>query len=206
MSWSLSQRRIIHLSRYRGKPPGRLARINPRSAQHEILERGNKQWRITHGGHHAKSFDAQLGRFLAGFDVDFVERFDVLGDERDGRDEHLLDAFVSQPFDRLRQRGLKPLCRTDAALIAKHARLRPARKLLCAQFAHETYRLLDLLWIGVALFDQAHRQTMRAEHQMNPRTVRKLPQYRSNPLDQRLNIERMIVKIIDGTFRRFPRM
>ncbi len=45
---------------------------------------------------------------------------------------------------------------------------------------------------------------MRAEHQLNPRTIRELPQHRSNPLDERLNIERVVVKIVDGAFRRLP--
>ena len=46
---------------------------------------------------------------------------------------------------------------------------------------------------------------MCAEHQMNTRTVRELPQYRTDPLNQRLNIQRMIVKIVDRAFRRAPR-
>src|SRR5207245_1963243 len=32
---------------------------------------------------------------------------------------------------------------------------------------------------------------------MNARTVRELPQHRTNSLDQRLNIKRMVVKMID---------
>src|SRR6266478_7991134 len=64
--------------------------------------------------------------------------------------------------------------------------------------------LLDLFWIRVALLDQTHWQTVRAEHQMNPRAVREMPQYRSNPLNQRLNIKRMIVEIVDGAFYWFP--
>jgi len=47
---------------------------------------------------------------------------------------------------------------------------------------------------------------MRAEHQMNARTVRELPQYGSDPLNQRLNIQRMVVKIVDRAFRRAPRI
>ena len=42
---------------------------------------------------------------------------------------------------------------------------------------------------------------MSAEDQMNPRTVRELPQHGSDPLNQRLNIQRMIVKIVYGAFR-----
>src|SRR6266478_4306987 len=64
--------------------------------------------------------------------------------------------------------------------------------------------LLDLFWIRVALLDQTHWQTVRAEHQMNPRAVRELPQHGSDSLNQRLNIQWMIVKIVDGALRRFP--
>src|SRR5260370_40569662 len=63
--------------------------------------------------------------------------------------------------------------------------------------------LLDLFWIRIALLDQTHRQTVRAEYQMNSRTVRELPQYGSDPLNQRLNIQRVLVKIVDGAFRWF---
>src|SRR5712691_3135280 len=63
--------------------------------------------------------------------------------------------------------------------------------------------LLDLFWIRIALLDQTHRQTMRAEYQMNSRTVRELPQYGSDPLNQRLNIQRVVVKILDRALWRF---
>src|SRR5213082_1280527 len=83
-------------------------------------------------------------------------------------------------------------------------RPRPIGILLYAKFARKTHRLLDLLRIRVALLDQTHWQTMSAEYQMNSRTVRKLPQYGSDSLNQRLNIEWMIVKIVDGALRSSP--
>ena len=43
---------------------------------------------------------------------------------------------------------------------------------------------------------------MRAENQMNAGAVRKLPQHRANPLHQRLNVQRVIVEMVDGAFRR----
>src|SRR5712664_4994282 len=61
--------------------------------------------------------------------------------------------------------------------------------------------LVDLFWIRIAFLDQAHWQTMRAEHQMDSRAVRELPQHRSNPLNQCLNINWMVVEIIDRAFR-----
>src|SRR5260370_35109985 len=63
--------------------------------------------------------------------------------------------------------------------------------------------LLDLFWIRIALLDQTHRQTVRAEHQMDSRTVRELPQYGSDSLNQRLNIQRVVVKILDRALWRF---
>src|SRR5260370_11917648 len=63
--------------------------------------------------------------------------------------------------------------------------------------------LLDLFWIRIALLEQIDGETVRVELQMNWRTVRELPQYGSDPLNQRLNIQRVLVKIVDGAFRWF---
>src|SRR5713226_1499671 len=56
---------------------------------------------------------------------------------------------------------------------------RPARMQFRAQFANQSHRFFDLLWVRVAPFDQAHRQPVRAEYKMDPRAVRELPQNRS---------------------------
>src|SRR6516165_4320237 len=43
---------------------------------------------------------------------------------------------------------------------------------------------------------------MRAENQMNARAVGELPQHGADPFDQRLNVERMTVEMVNRTLRR----
>src|SRR6266702_4807629 len=107
---------------------------------------------------------------------------------------------MAEPLDRLRERRLQPLGRAYAALVAEQVRAGPTRILFRAQLTNQTYCLLDLLWIRVALFDQAHRQAVGAEHEMNPRTVRELPQHRADALNERVNVQGMIVEIVDGVY------
>src|SRR5260221_312813 len=56
--------------------------------------------------------------------------------------------------------------------------------------------------VRVALLHQAHRQPVRAEHQMDAGAIRKLPQHRANPLHHRLNIQRVIIELPDGVYFR----
>src|SRR5208337_533460 len=56
------------------------------------------------------------------------------------------------------------------------------------------------LRIRIALLHQTHRQPVRTEHQMNPRTIRKLSQNFPNICNQRLNIQWMIEEMLDGAF------
>src|SRR6266481_4706905 len=109
---------------------------------------------------------------------------------------------MAKPLYRLRKRRFQPLIRPDPALVAKQMNFRPARIPPRAQLANQPHCLFDLLRIGVALFYQAHRQPMRAEDEMNARAVRELPQNRTDAFDQRLDVERMLVKMVDRTLRR----
>src|SRR3954451_8253446 len=81
-------------------------------------------------------------------------------------------------------------------------RARPAWTLPCTAFAHQPYSLLDLPRIRIALFDQAHRQSMRAEDQVNARAIRELPQHRADSLHHRLDVQRMTVELANGMFFR----
>src|SRR5260370_42401564 len=107
---------------------------------------------------------------------------------------------MAEPLDRLRERRLQPLGRAHAALVAEQVRAGPARILFRAQLTSQTYCLLDLFWIRVALFDQTHRQAVGAEHEMNPRTVRELPQHGADALNERLNVKWMTVEIVAGLY------
>ena len=73
--------------------------FEPYRAQDEIFEGGDEVWRVAQSGHHAKSFDTEFLGFLASLDIDFVERLDVFGDERNGGHQHFLHSFVGQALD-----------------------------------------------------------------------------------------------------------
>src|SRR5690242_8153105 len=81
----------------------------------------------------------------------------------------------------------------------------PASILLRAPFVDQAHSRFDLFRIRVALLDQTHRQAVRAKNQVNSRTVRELSKYGSDPLNQCTDIQRMVMKIIDGALWRFPR-
>src|SRR6266581_1721915 len=107
---------------------------------------------------------------------------------------------MAEPLDRLRERRLQPLGRAHAALVAEQVRAGPARVLFRAQLTSQTYCLLDLLWIRVTLFNQAHRQAVGAEHEMNPRAVRELPQHGADALNERVNVPGGFVEIVAGVY------
>src|SRR5580704_3765311 len=80
--------------------------------------------------------------------------------------------------------------------------LRPAGILLSSLFADEPNSSFDLVWIRIPFFNQAHRQAVRAENQMNAGAIRELSQDGADPLHKRLNIERMVVELADRALRR----
>src|SRR6266699_2326206 len=53
------------------------------SFEDQVRKRGNECRRIAQRRHHFKLFDAEFVRFFAGFDINFVQRLDMFGDERD---------------------------------------------------------------------------------------------------------------------------
>src|SRR6266567_4052161 len=107
---------------------------------------------------------------------------------------------MAEPLDRLRERRLQPFGRAHAALVAEQAPAGPARIFFRAQLTSQTYCLLDLFWIRVTLFNQAHRQAVGAENEMNPRAVRELPQHGAAALNERVNVQGVIVETVDGVY------
>jgi len=49
-----------------------------------VLEAFDEEGGVAYGGHHAEALDARFFGVGAAFDVDFMQGFDVLGDEGDG--------------------------------------------------------------------------------------------------------------------------
>src|SRR6266702_4629706 len=107
---------------------------------------------------------------------------------------------MAEPLDRLRERRLQPLGRAHAALVAEQVRAGPARILFRSQLTCQTYCLRVLICIRVTLFNQAHRQAVGAEDEMNPRTVRELPQNGADALNERVNVQGVIVETVDGVY------
>src|SRR5580704_1456007 len=185
------------LSRPRRSLQHRRSGLHPDGIQNQLFQRSDEQRRVPHGWHHPEPLDADFLRLITRLDVNFMQRLDMLRNKRDRHDEHLLYTFLAQALDRSCQRRLQPFRGSDPTLIAKQMRSRPPRVLLRARFANQANRLLNLLRIRISLFHQAHRQPMRAEYQMNARTIRKLPKYRPDALHHRLHVARMVVELSD---------
>ncbi len=99
-----------------------LSRVCFKDLKHQVGEGGDESGGISDGGHHLKLFDAGFVGLLAGFDVDFVEGFDVLGDEGDGNDEEIFFAGAGEAVDGFDQRGRQPFAAADFALVAEEVR------------------------------------------------------------------------------------
>src|SRR3984885_8738747 len=108
-------------------------------AKREVGERADQQRRIVQRRHHVEFFDAERFGLLAGFDVYFVQGFDVLGKERDRNHQHAALALAGHPLDGAGERRRQPLLRTYATLIAEHVRVAPRPHL-----AHELHCGFDL--------------------------------------------------------------
>src|SRR5277367_1602860 len=80
--------------------------------------------------------------------------------------------------------------------------LRPAGVLLSSLFADKPNSSLDLIRIRITFFDEAHRQSVRAENLMNAGAVCEVPQNRTDSLHERLNIKRIVVELTDSALRR----
>src|SRR5712692_9173319 len=85
---------------------------------------------------------------------------------------------------------LEPFLRADAALEAEGVGVGPG-----AELAHFSNRGIDLPGVGIAPFHQAHGQAVGAEENMDTSGVFELREGEVNPLDQRLNVERMVEKV-----------
>ena len=146
------------------------------------------------GGHHAEAGDAGFFGVGAAVDIDFVESFDVFGDEGNGDDHGLLDAFVAEFFESGEETGLKPFGGAYFALEAEHVDFGPVGVTRGALFANEANGFGNVLGIGIALFDEAHREAVGAEEKMNARGVGKLAQAFADVGDESFDVQRMIVK------------
>src|ERR1700683_3590097 len=131
-------------------------------AKREVGERANQQRRIVQRRHHVELFDAERFGLLAGFDVYFVQGFDVLGKEGDRNHQHAALTLARHPLDCAGERRCQPLLRTYATLVAEHVRVAPRPHL-----ANELHRGFDLFRVRVALFHQRHGQAVSAEDQMD---------------------------------------
>src|SRR5208283_3904965 len=169
-------------------------------AKDEVLKGGDEGRGIAYGGHHAEALDAPLFCVGATIDVDFVEGFDVFGDEGNGDDHGFFYAVVAQFFQRAEEGGFEPFGRADFALVAELVNLRPVGKAPRALFAHEANGFVDVLGIGIALFDEAHGKAVGTEEEMNPGGIGKLAKTLADVGDEGLDVERMIVEIFDGAF------
>ncbi len=130
----------------------------------QVGKAGDKRGGITDGGGHFELFDSGGHGLLAGLDIDFVEGFDVLGDERYRHNEQVFFAGTGQVFERLMQGRLEPFLAADAALIAQGVGVWPA-----AGGEHGGDGFLDVALVGIAAFDQTQGQAMGAENQVGPR-------------------------------------
>jgi len=127
--------------------------VDFRGAEDELLEAFDEEGGVAYGGHHAVALDAGFFGVGAAFDVDFVQGFDVFGDEGDWDDEHLFYAFVAEFVERGYKGGLEPLGRADLALETKEMDARPVGKLLRAAFTDEANRFADVAGVGITVFD-----------------------------------------------------
>src|ERR1700733_1400990 len=99
------------------KSQGRYACATAHSAKREVGERADQQRRIVQRRHHVEFFDAEGFGLLAGFDIDFVQCFDVLGKECNRNHEHAALTFARHALDRAGERRRQPLLRPHAASI-----------------------------------------------------------------------------------------
>ncbi len=167
-------------------------------AEDQVFQGADEGGRIADGGHHAKTLDTPFFGVRAAIDVDFVESFDVLGDERNGDDHGFLDAVVAKLFDGAEERRFEPLGRAQFALKTDLVNLRPVGKTGGTLFADETNGFRDVFGIGIPLLDKAHGEAMGAEKKMDSQGVRKLAETLADVRDERFDVERMIVEIFDG--------
>ncbi len=156
----------------------------------QIGERGNKCGRIADGGHHFKLFDAEFVSLFAGFDINFMKRFDVFGDEGDGNDQKIFLACAGQPVDGVRERRREPFAAAHLALKAQRVRIFPA-----AALHHQVDGVGNLLRIRISAFDQAERQSVRAEDDVRAVRIVKMRQRKGDFFGDRLDVERMIEKV-----------
>lgn len=130
---------------------------------------------------------------MAGFDVDFVEGFDVFGEEGNGDDEDAPDAVASHFFDGAGERRLKPFLRAHFALEAEDVGIGPG-----AGLADEVDCGGDVLRIRVALLYQRHGEAVGAEDEMDAGGIWKRGEDGVDALDDGGDVAGMVVKMVDG--------
>src|SRR5579864_3340719 len=90
----------------------------------------------------------------------------MFGDERYGDHQQMLLPFPRQSFQRLSKRRLQPFLTADAALKAQQMFVGPA-----AESHHGGDRLLDLALVRIAALDEAERQAMGAEDELDAAAI-----------------------------------
>ena len=169
-------------------------------AEDEVFESADKKGGVSDRGHHAITLDPGFFGVEAAVDIDFVKRFDVFGDEGDRNDHGFLDALVAECVEGFDEGGFEPFGRAHSALETENARFGPVGVAGGAEFVDKANRFVDVLWIGVPFFDEAHGDGVSAKDEMNPRGIRKLAEALADIVDEGLNVERVVVETFDGAF------
>src|SRR5205823_11615224 len=102
--------------------------------------------------------DTRFHCYEAIFDSELKKCFEMVRGECNRHDEHILDAFCRQVFDRVRRRRRRPFHGSDFRLVAKAVVLQKT-----ALPDNRVDRYLDMPGIWIALTDKFHRRTVRAE-------------------------------------------
>src|SRR5690349_13598951 len=131
-------------------------------------------------------------RFFTRFDINLVERFDMVGDKRYRYNQEMF-ASLSRKLVQFRvERGLQPLSRPYAALIAEVMRRPPP-----AGAGDKADCLLNLMLVRIAAFYKAQRHPMRAEDDIHGMFVDagKFPVCNIDVFYQRLDIDRKSTRL-----------
>ena len=169
-------------------------------AEDEVGKGGNEAGGVAESGSHLELLNAEAGDFFAGFDIDFVESFNVFGDEGDGDNEDVARAGAGELVERAGEGRLEPFLAADFALITKRVGIggeTPGGGAL----QDESRGGFDLALIGVALLDEAYGEAVGAEDDMDVGGPVEMGEAQGNAVTDGVDVARMIVEILDDVER-----
>src|SRR5579862_5230774 len=161
---------------------------------HQARERRDKLRRIVQTGDHPKIFDPQRPRLLAVLDIDLVQRFDVIGYERDRNHDDLFAPFFREPLDGFVHGRPQPFRSPHLALVAQVFPAAPG-----AALPDRLHSGLDLPLIGIALLDHRHGNAVRAED-----VIRAVDGHKVDCLHHGIEVKLIQMKFFDGVHPRIP--